>query len=202
VTGGSTSGPSLPPVAGKIGVTLLCVYLLAVTVRISGCYGADTRVRDQAPDVGPKVGAEFPRFALRDLSGASVTRDDLLGKPAILVLVPSLDWSPPTKARVLELVRALGGRRDVRVAVVMTEAQATPRSLAFVRDRRTPFYYLTDGGDLLASMGLVGSAPDGSPAALPATCVLDANGVVRLRDVRPDPRTWPAPELLLPAASY
>jgi peroxiredoxin len=186
-----------PRVAGKIGVTLLCVYLLTVTLRIDGCYRPDAAVRDERPEAGPALGAPFPPFELADVSGTRVTLRGLAGKPVVLAFVPSLDWSPPTKARLLELAAALAERRDVVVAVVMTEAQATPRALTFVREHTTPFYYLVDGGGLTAALGLQADGPEGTPAALPATFVLDGAGVVALRDVRRNARTWLAPATLL-----
>jgi peroxiredoxin len=186
-----------PRVAGKIGVTLLCVYLLAVTLRIDGCYRPDAAVRDERPEAGPAVGTPFPAFELADVSGTRIALRGLAGKPVVLAFVPSLDWSPPTKARLLELAAAFAERRDVIVAVVMTEAQATPRALTFVREHAAPFYYLVDGSGLTAALGLQGEGPEGAPAALPATFVLDTAGVVALRDVRRDPRTWLAPATLL-----
>jgi len=187
-----------PPVfAGRIGITLLCIYLLAVTLRIGGCYAPDLARRDEMPGVGPAVGDEFPTFKLRDVSGIDVSREDLGGAEAVIVVVPSLDWSPPTKARLLDLADEVAARRTARVAVVMSAAQATPRALAFVRDRRLPFYFLIDDAGLIERLGLGAPAPDGTPAALPATFVLDANGRVRLRDVRKNARSWLAPPLLL-----
>jgi len=187
-----------PPVfAGRIGITLLCIYLLAVTLRIGGCYAQDLARRDEMPGVGPAVGDEFPTFKLRDVSGIDVSREDLGGAEAVIVVVPSLDWSPPTKARLLDLADEVAARRTARIAVVMSAAQATPRALAFVRNRRLPFYFLIDDAGLIERLGLGTPAPDGTPAALPATFVLDANGRVRLRDVRKNARSWLAPPLLL-----
>jgi len=186
-----------PVFAGRIGITLLCIYLLAVTLRIGGCYAQDLARRDEMPGVGPAVGDEFPTFKLRDVSGIDVSREDLGGAEAVIVVVPSLDWSPPTKARLLDLADEVAARRTARVAVVMSAAQATPRALAFVRNRRLPFYFLIDDAGLIERLGLGAPAPDGTPAALPATFVLDANGRVRLRDVRKNARSWLAPPLLL-----
>lgn len=182
--------PQRPLVAGRIGVTLLCLYLLGVTFRIGGCYAPDAGRRDELPESGPAVGDEFPAFTLRDTSGIEIDRDDLRGATAAILVVPSLDWSPPTKARILDLAAATVDRRDVRVVVVMTAAQATPRARAFVRDRHLPFYFLVDDVGLIERLGLAAPAPDGGPAAFPATFVLDAAGRVRLRDVRKDARTW------------
>ena len=55
-----------PTVAGRIGITLLGIYLFGVTLRIGGCYAPDAARRDELPDNGPAVGAEFPPFRLRD----------------------------------------------------------------------------------------------------------------------------------------
>ena len=177
-------------VAGKIGVTLLCCYLLAVTVRIGGGYHPEERVRDDLPAAPPRVGERFPDFTLPDVSGTRISLADLAGRRALLVFVPSLDWSPPSKARVLDLAAAIAGRRDVTLAVVLTKETVTPRTLAFIREHRTPAYYLIDGDGLAERLELASTGPDGVRAALPATFVLDANGVVLLRDVRRDPRTW------------
>jgi peroxiredoxin len=186
-----------PAFAGRIGITLLCIYLLGVTLRIGGCYAPDLAHRDELPGAGPAVGDAFPAFHLRDVSGATIGRDDLRGAAAVIIVVPSLDWSPPTKARLLDLAADVAATRTTRVAVVMTAAQATPRALAFVRNRRLPFYFLVDDAGLIAQLGLGTVAPDGTPAAMPATFVLDANGRVRLRDVRKNTRSWPdAPAVL------
>jgi peroxiredoxin len=190
-----------PTIAGRIGITLLCIYLLAVTLRIGGCYAPEMARRDELTGVGPAVGDEFPRFTLRDVSGIEVSRDDLRGAEAVVVIVPSLDWSPPTKARVLDLADAAAVRHDVRVVVVIPAAQTTPRSLAFVRDRHLPFSVLIDDGGLIEQLGLGTPAPDGTPAALPATFVLDATGRVRLRDIRKNARSWLAAPLVLEAVS-
>jgi peroxiredoxin len=184
-------------VAGRIGATALALYLCAVAVRIDGCYGPEPQVRDGAPRAGPAVGAAFPAFTLRDVGGATVGLADLAGTPAVLVLVPSLDWSAPTKARVLDLADALQGRSDVKGAVVMTAEQATTRSLTFVRDHDTPLFYLVDDGGLVARLGLATTAPDGTATTLPATFVLDGKGVVRLRDVRKRPEGWPSAATIL-----
>jgi peroxiredoxin len=189
-----------PFLAGKIGATFLCIYLLGVAVRIDGCYQPTTALRDDTPGAGPSVGTPFPGFSLTDVGGAKIALDDLRGSPAVVAFVPSLDWSPPSKARIIDLADAFAGRRDVRVAIVMTAVQATPRALAFVRDRRTPFYYLVDDGDLTERLGLTIAAPDQTAAARAATFVLDANGTVMLRDIRNDARTWPAAAVIAAAA--
>jgi len=191
------STSAAPRFAGRIGITLLCVYLLAVTVRIGGCYAPDANRRDELPGAGPAIGDAFPDFRLRDLSGATIARDDLRGAPTVVLTVPSLDWSPPTKARLIDLADALDGRRDVRVAVVLPAAQATPRGLRFVRDRSLPFYFLIDEAGLIDRLGLATAAPDGTATAFPATFVLDADGHIRVRDVRKNARTWLAPEVTL-----
>lgn len=186
-----------PIVIGRIGVTLLCVYLLAVTVRIGGCYAPEPARRDELASSGPAVGQPFPEFTLRDVSGAEIGTRDLRGARAVLAIVPSLDWSAPSKARVLDLAEAIAKRRDLRVAVVLPKTQATPRSLAFARDRDLPLYILIDDAGLIERLGLNAPAPDGTVAAHSATFVLDAEGNVLLRDTRKDVRTWPTTALVL-----
>jgi peroxiredoxin len=187
----SDAAPATRPlVAGKIGATLLCCYLFAVALRLGGCYRPDAQPRDDLPDAGPRVGETFPDFALPDVSGPRVTRRDLAGRPAVVAFVPSLDWSAPSKARVLDLAQSVAGRRDVALAVVLTAATATPRSLLFMREHSTSAYFLVDGDGLAERLGLTAAGPDETRAALPCTFVLDANGTVILRDVRRDPRTW------------
>jgi peroxiredoxin len=190
---------SVRPVAGKIGVTLLCCYLVAVALRIDGCYHPDARPHDDVPTAGPQPGERFPAFDLPDLSGARITLKDLAGRPAVLAFVPSLDWSPPTKARVLDLAAAVDGRHDLTLALLLTAAAATPRSLVFVREHRLPAYVLVDGDGLTERLGLQVPGPDGTPIALPATFVLDPQGTVLLRDVRRDTRVWLAPQTILAA---
>jgi peroxiredoxin len=193
--------PARPFVAGKVGATLLCLYVLGVAARIEGCYYPVANVRDEVQSAGPAVGAPFPRFELKDVSGTRVSLDDLRGTASVLVFVPSLDWSPPTKARVLELADTFARMRDIRVAVVMTEEQATARALTFVRERRTPFYYLVDDAGVTEQLGLATKTTAGQTAAQPATFVLDANGTVTMRDVRKDARTWLAGSIVADAAA-
>lgn len=196
----SAAGTSKQPiVVGRIGVTLLCLYLLAVTIRIGGCYAPDAAARDDLPASGPAIGQPFPDFTLRDVSGVAITSQHLRGAMVVLAIVPSLDWSAPTKARVLDLADAVGGRRNLRVAVVIPAAQANARSLAFVGDRDLPLYVLIDDAGLIERLGLATPAPDGTVAAHPATFVLDAEGRVLRRDVRKDARSWLATPLVLDA---
>jgi peroxiredoxin len=195
----STASSAPPIVVGRIGVTLLCVYLLAVTVRIGGCYTPEPAARDELATSGPAIGQLFPDFTLRDVSGVAIGAKDLRGATTVIAIVPSLDWSAPTKARVLDLAEAVAGRQDLRVAVVLPGAQATPRSLAFVRDRHLPFYVLVDDAGLIDLLGLAVPGPDKTVAAHPATFVLDAEGRVLLRDVRKDARTWLATPLVVDA---
>jgi len=187
-------------IAGKVGVTLLCVYLVAVALRIDGCYGAEGVARDELPTAGPRVGEPFPAFTLPDVSGARVALHDLAGRAAILAFVPSLDWSAPTKARVLDLAQAVAGRTDVRLVVILTGTAATPRSLTFVREHQPPAFFLVDGEGLTERLGLQVPAPEDGPVALPAVFVLDPGGTVVLRDVRREARVWLQPRALLAAA--
>ncbi len=188
-----------PYVAGKIGGTLLCLYIVGVAMRIDGCYHADPNPRVDVDQAAPALEQPFPAFDLADVSGTRVGSRDLRGAPHVIAFVPSLDWSAPSKARVLELAQAFAGRKEVRVAVVLTAQQATPRALAFVRDHHTPFYYLIDDTGLAERLGLLMEAPDKTAAARPATYVLDGDGIVRLRDVRRDPRTWLAAQTIVDA---
>lgn len=188
-----------PSPAGRIGVTLLCVYLLGVTFRIGGCYFPESAARDQFAERGPKVGEPFPEVLLQDVQGGTLRRSDLLGRPTVLLFVPSLDWSAPTKARLLDLAEAAATRPDVRFAVVMTDDQANARSATFVRDHALPFTYLVDASGVTEALGLATSAPDGTSASQPATFVLDPAGVVRWRDTRDRPRTWPSATTVLGA---
>jgi peroxiredoxin len=195
-----TSPPAQPVIVGRIGVTLLCIYLLAVTIRIGGCYAPELGVRDDLPQSGPAIGQPFPDFTLRDVSGKEIGARELRGVATVIAIVPSLDWSAPTKARVLDLAEAVAGRRDLHVAVVLPSAQASPRSLAFVRDRTLPLYVLIDDAGLIERLGLATPAPDGTVAAQPAIFALDAEGRVLLRDVRKEARSWLAAPRVLAAA--
>ncbi len=85
------------------------------------------------------------------------------------------------------------------VALILPEAQATPRSLTFVREHDMPFYVLVDSQGLTERLGLGTDAPDKTRTTLPATFVLDPEGKVLLREVRRDPRLWLAPEVMLAA---
>ena len=81
----------------------------------------------------------------------------------------------------------------------MTTAQATARARIFVRDQATPFYYLIDDIGLTTRLGLNTQAPDGTPASISATFVLDGAGTVHFRDIREQPQRWLTPGAILDA---
>lgn len=144
-----------------------------------------------APDLGIAPGDRMPEFTATTAAGATVTRDGLAGRPALLAFLsldcPGCDDSVPELAEHARRVRDSGGRVLATVVGIDADASDLAARLAAVADHVVPepldapvgtafgvrFYpgfahYGPDGVATAASVGLEGlgeAAPPSAPAA-------------------------------------
>lgn len=153
----------------------------------------------------PVPGQPLPPFTLETEDGASIEPDALRGRPAVLVFYRG-NWCPLCVAQIKELVAAW---RDVTEQATLwfisNQGRAPTRAIAAKFD--LPGAFLRDPDGLAArTLGL--HAPGATPAglellgyprdaAVPATIVIDADGIVRFIEVAENYRLRPDPDAYL-----
>ena len=175
----------------SLGAGALAVIALVVAAVIvvrpgasrapAGAVGTSTA----GPAVGTAVGDRAPDFRLVDLAGKSVSRDSLVGRPAIVWFTAS--YCTPCQEGALALQRVLGrvGASDrVAVVIVFIDPGDPPAALT---DWKTRFGR-PDWAVALAAGSVI---RDYRVQYLDTKYLLDANGVIRTADYTPlQEETW------------
>jgi len=160
--------------------------------------GPESRVR-QDVETPLAIGERLPPFTLHRLDGRGFTREDLValasGGPLIVTFEQSLDWSPFSKARLLELHDAFAASPDRPIVWVMSDTQINARTRAFIGELglEDRILFLTDPrSGLIRQLGLL--EPDPALIAVgvphPTTLVVDRTAAVRFVDVRRNVQFW------------
>lgn len=179
---------------------------------------ADLRVRDAVP--GVPVGERAPSFVLPDARGGTVALDDLLADGPVVITFYRGSWCPVCN---LELAALLAVHDDIRAlgaSLVAVNPQTPDASLELADRLALDFAVLTDTDQEVAGayrirfeltgplrdlydqfdLGLPDQNADHSwRLPVPATFVLDREGVVRARHVDADYRTRMEPVDVLDA---
>ena len=167
----STAGPGRPrhPVTRRLRTLLVLLAFLPLT----GCQG-----QDGASGGPPRVGDPVPQFRAPSLDGDTVALADLEGSPYLLNLWAT--WCPPCRHETpfLQSVWEENRDRGLRVVGVTVDTRsALDQARAFLDEAGADYLQLHDPSmsvmDLFAVPGL------------PATFLVDADGVIRFARTGP-----------------
>lgn len=179
---------------------------LALPYTTMGRRGSEAIARRDVPGAVGTLGERLPQLSLQDLEGNPVSLRDFRGERVVLTFERSLDWSPFSKARLIELRQQIESVEDLVLLYVMADNQLNQKTRFFIDGNR-----LTDRVTFLqdpfsASIDRLGLRRP-TPRALetgvphPSTYLLDRDGIVRFVDVREDYQIWLDSSLVLEAVA-
>lgn len=162
--------------------------------------GPENRVRSDV-ETGLTLGGTLPPFELRELDGRIRTREDLVGRPTLLVFERSLDWCPFTKARIVALREAFQASPDLEIVWVMSDTQINERTRLFIGELGLAdrILFLADPkSSLIRQLGLLKSDAESLEVGVPhpTTLLLDRGGRIRFLDVRENFHFWLDPRAI------
>jgi peroxiredoxin len=178
----------------------------------------DLRARGETP--GLQVGDRAPDFEAPDAHGSAVRLGDLLARGPVVLSFYRGAWCPICSLELRALREILPELRRAGASLVAVSPQAPDVSLGFVESLDLGFDVLSDvDQSVLAAyrlrfelagplrdlyeqfgMALSDANADGSwGIPVPATFILDRDGIVRARHVDPDYRTRMEPADILAA---
>ena len=117
-------------IGGILGLTLALPYTTM------GRRGSEAVVRRDVPGAVGTVGERLPRLSLQDLEGNPVSLRDFRGQRVVLTFERSLDWSPFSKARLIELRQQIDSVEDVVLLYVMADNQLNQKTRFFIDGNR------------------------------------------------------------------
>jgi peroxiredoxin len=162
-----------------------------------------------AGGAAPKAGEPLPQFCLPDECGRLVALDDMLGKGPLVVMLRRGHWCPYCRLATQAIVGIEPRARQFGASFIAITPDRRPFTSTFKMETGAGFPVLTDtdngyalslglavflGEELIAALEEIGfdlARSQGSHAwtlPIPATFVLDRNGVVVARHVDPDYR--------------
>ncbi len=177
---------------------------LALPYTTMGRRGSEAEARRDVAEAVGTVGERLPRLSLQDLEGKAVSLRDFRGERVVLTFERSLDWSPFSKARLIELRQQIEGVEDLVLLYVLADNQLNEKTRFFIDGNRLTDRVIFLQDPFSASIDRLGLRRP-NPASLetgvphPSTYVLDRAGRVRFVDVREDYQIWLHPSLILEA---
>lgn len=154
-----------------------------------------------------QVGQEFPSFELQDATGKFVSKDILLREGALLVSFYRGEWYPYCNLELRALQKYLPEFKAKGVSLVAISPQLPDNSISSVEKHELQFTVLSDVDNKLArQLGIVWNQADifrslfqgfgvdwqklygneNLEVPIPATFLVDKNGVVRNMFLNPD----------------
>lgn len=147
-----------------------------------------------ARDPGPALGARMPEFHLADQDGKIHTLKSLIaGKGAVLLVFQSADWSPDSKAQLVELEQHQSefAKLGVGVAAISYDSTAVLHNFAERKSIHIPLLSDPDSR-LIRQLGILNeTVAKDSPqfgAARPGWFVVDAKGAIAAKYFDDDDR--------------
>ncbi|WP_108661032.1 peroxiredoxin-like family protein [Acuticoccus kandeliae] len=173
-----------------------------------------------AGSTAPQMGDVLPDFVLPDSEGRLVSLQALRARGPVVVAINRGVWCPLCRTSLAALAEIEPAIGKAGASFVALSPQRAAHARAHRADAKAPFPMLTDL-DLGYAMTIGLAVPIGEELAqhydelaidlagmngnggaflpIPATFVVDRNGVVLARHVEPDPRTRMEPEAILQA---
>jgi peroxiredoxin len=165
-----------------------------------------------------QIGQKFPDFELQDATGKAVNRDSLLKEGALLVSFYRGEWCPFCNLELRALQKHLSEFKTKGVSLVAISPQLADGSLSTAEKNKLEFSVLSDVGNKLArQLGIVWTQPDSFrpiyegfqidwkksygddslEVPIPATILVDKDGVVRNTFIDPAYTKRLEPEIAL-----
>ena len=150
------------------------------------------------------VGRTLPTFELHDLSGITVTSQQISQSPALLMFYRG-NWCPLCMAQIKEVAAQYRELSERGVAVYLISNQSSANSAKLAARFDVPMNFLIDE-NLAAATALGIVAQGGTPAGmlgyeadtnLPTVVMTDAQGVIIFADLTDNYRVRPEPETFL-----
>ena len=123
----------------------------------------------------PRVGAEAPDFAIKDLDGEEIHLADLRGRPVLINFWAT--WCQPCRIEIPAIVNAYKANQaragaDPSLEVLAVAVSSAPDTVtAFRKEFGMPFPVLHDSDNRIASLYRVGP--------IPTSFLIDRQGVIR-----------------------
>ncbi len=209
------------PVLGVLGVigTALAIWawvnnptsILAPTLATIGLvgfllYAYWFSTFGRKPSTKIKVGAQLPKFAVKNVEGAVVSSDELTEGRAILMFYRG-NWCPLCMAQVKELAKRYQDISALGVRVALISPQPHKNTISLAKKFGVNFEFLTDKGNAAARTLGIGN-PHGLPmgmqmmgydseTVLPTVIITDETGKVVWTDETDNYRVRPEPDVYL-----
>lgn len=150
-------------IAVAVGGTVLIAVMVGFVVLLmgddsgggTGASSAGEVTVEGAPRDAPlEVGERIPTFVAPELSGGTVSWDDVAGSPAVLPVWAS--WCPHCQAELPVLDRVMEDYPDVAFLTVVTDVggQPGPTPEQYMRDQGLEFPVAVDDADATLARGL------------------------------------------------
>jgi peroxiredoxin len=170
------------------------------------------------PTTTIQVGQEFPSFELQDATGKFVSKDTLLKDGALLISFYRGEWCPYCNLELRALQKHLSDFKKKGVSLVAISPQLPDNSISTAEKNELQFTVLSDVDNKLArQLGIIWSQPDAFRSLfqgfgidwqktygnenlevpIPATILVDKNGVIRNIFIDPDYTKRLDPEIAL-----
>lgn len=170
------------------------------------------------PQTTIQVGDKLPSFAMSDAVGKEVTSNELLKKGPMLITFYRGEWCPYCNLELRAYQQHLDKFQAKGVALVAISPELPDSALTMVEKNDLKFNVLSDVGNKLArQLGLINSLPDNLrpifkqvdvdlearngddsfEVPVPATLLVDGNGIVRNAYINPQFWVRAEPETVL-----
>lgn len=154
--------------------------------------------RPQAPAL--QVGLPFPMFSFKSSDGVSVSREDLLGAPTLMIFYRG-NWCPLCVAQVQQVADQYQALADQGVQVWMISSQAQKETQKLAARFQVPMRFLIDEGGRFAEVNQLlhhdvvppGLGVDSPDAVYPTVVITGSDGIIHWLDLTDNYRVRPEP---------